>query len=117
MLHNGPLMQSRQSSIQEYVHEVILAEDGSSDNSLVVCTALAEANPKVKLFRHPDGKNRGAGATRNLGVLNAQCDLIAFLDADDIYLPKRFNQPVSVLRRVMRLEISLRRKVFGPGSF
>lgn len=99
MLHNGSLMQSRQSSIKEYVHEVILAEDGSIDNSLVVCTALAEANPKVKLFRHPDGKNRGAGATRNLGVLNAQCDLIAFLDADDICLPDRFNLPMSVLKQ------------------
>ena len=57
---------------QEYVHEVILAEDGSSDNSLAVCMALAENNPKVKLVRHPDGKNHGAGASRNLGVLNAQ---------------------------------------------
>jgi len=84
---------------QEHVHEVILTEDGSSDNSLAMCSAIADANPKVKLVRHPDGKNHGAGATRNLGVLNAQCDLIAFLDADDICLPNRFNLPMSVLRQ------------------
>ena len=84
---------------QEYVHEVILSEDGSGDNSLAVCAALAEANPKVKLVRHPDGKNHGAGASRNLGVLNAQCDFIAFLDADDICLPNRFHQPMSVLKQ------------------
>jgi glycosyltransferase involved in cell wall biosynthesis len=41
--------------------------------------------------------NHGAGASRNLGVLNAKCDLIAFLDADDICLPNRFHLPVSVL--------------------
>jgi glycosyltransferase involved in cell wall biosynthesis len=84
---------------QEYAHEVILSEDGSSDNSLAVCAALAEANPKVKLVRHPDGGNHGAGASRNLGVLNAQYDLIAFLDADDICLPNRFNTPISVLKQ------------------
>ena len=84
---------------QEYVHDVILCEDGSSDNSLAVCAVLAEANPKVTLVRHPDGKNHGAGASRNLGVLNAKCDLIAFLDADDVCLPNRFVPPVSVLRQ------------------
>jgi glycosyltransferase involved in cell wall biosynthesis len=84
---------------QEYVHEVILAEDGSGDNSLAVCAVLADTNPKVKLVRHPDGKNHGAGASRNLGVLSAQCDFIAFLDADDICLPNRFDQPMIFLKQ------------------
>lgn len=84
---------------QEYVHEVILSEDCTSDNSLAVCTALTINNPKVRLVRHPDGKNHGAGATRNLGVLNTQCDCIAFLDADDICLPNRFNVPMSLLEQ------------------
>lgn len=84
---------------QEYVHEVILSEDCSSDNSFAVCTALTKSNPKVRLVKHPDGKNHGAGATRNLGVLNAQCDFIAFLDADDICLPNRFNAPMSLLKQ------------------
>lgn len=84
---------------QEYVREVILCEDGSSDNSLAVSEVLAEANRKVKLVRHPDGKNHGAGASRNIGVVNAQCDFVAFLDADDVCLPNRFNQPMSLLKQ------------------
>jgi len=97
----APWLADTVSSIvnQDYVHEVILSEDGSSDNSLAVCSALAEANPKIKLVRHPDGRNHGAGASRNLGVFNAQCDFIAFLDADDICLPNRFNLPISVLKQ------------------
>jgi glycosyltransferase involved in cell wall biosynthesis len=97
----APWLADTVSSIvnQEYVHEVILSEDGSSDNSLAVCSTLAEANPKIKMVRHPDGRNHGAGASRNLGVLNTQCDFIAFLDADDICLPNRFNLPISVLKQ------------------
>lgn len=84
---------------QEYVSEVILVEDGSSDGSLALCATIVDTNPKVRLIRHPDGKNHGAGTTRNLGVLNAQCDFVAFLDADDICLPNRFNLPMSILKQ------------------
>lgn len=70
--------------------EVILIEDDSPDNSLQVCQELARRYDKVKLFRHPDGKNHGAGASRNVGIKKAQFDYIAFLDADDYFLPGRF---------------------------
>jgi len=70
--------------------EVILIEDGSPDDSLAVCQALAEKFDKVRLLRHPYGINMGAAASRNLGMKHAQYDYIAFLDADDYYLPGRF---------------------------
>lgn len=70
--------------------EVILVEDASPDNAIQVCQELEKEYSKVKLFQHPNGENRGAGASRNLGIQNAQCDFIAFLDADDFYLRDRF---------------------------
>jgi len=84
---------------QEYVSEVILVEDGSSDGSLALCATIVDTNPKARLIKHPDGKNHGVAATRNLGVMNAQCDFIAFLDADDLCLPNRFNPPMSIFRQ------------------
>ena len=51
---------------------------------------MAAEYEKVKLFTHRNNTNRGAGASRNLGIENAQSDFIAFLDADDYYLPNRF---------------------------
>lgn len=73
------------------VYEVILVEDQSPDNALQVCAALAEKYDRVKLFQHPDKGNHGAGASRNLGLQKATGDFIAFLDADDYYLPNRFD--------------------------
>lgn len=75
---------------QEEVAEVILVEDGSHDGSLEVCKKISDKYEKVFLYQHPDGENRGAGETRNLGIKKSNSEFIAFLDADDFYLPGRF---------------------------
>ena len=72
--------------------EVLLIEDGSPDDALEVCKELAGKYEKVKLLRHPNGENRGPGASRNLGMMNANYEYIAFLDADDFYIPYRFSK-------------------------
>ncbi|WP_346983868.1 glycosyltransferase family 2 protein [Chryseobacterium sp. POE27] len=73
------------------VSEVILIEDKSPDNALQVCEKLSIENERVKLFQHSDKENHGAGPSRNLGIEKATGDYIAFLDADDYYLPNRFD--------------------------
>ncbi|WP_333596642.1 glycosyltransferase family 2 protein [Chryseobacterium flavum] len=75
----------------EEVKEIILIEDKSSDSSLEICKKLEEKYPKVKLFQHPDKENHGAAASRNLGIEKSCGSLITFLDADDYYLPNRFD--------------------------
>lgn len=75
---------------QSEVGEVILVEDGSTDESLIVCKKLAHTFDKVILLQHPEGKNHGVCHSRNLGIKNAKFDFIAFLDSDDWYLPNRF---------------------------
>lgn len=70
--------------------EVILIEDGSPDDSLSQCEMLAQEYPIVHLHRHPNGENRGAGVSRNLAIEKCAYDYVAFLDADDFYLPGRF---------------------------
>jgi len=75
---------------QPEVREVLLVEDGSPDNALEVCQQLAAEDQRVILLRHPNGENRGPGASRNLGMRNARSPILAFLDADDYYLPGRF---------------------------
>lgn len=84
--------QAVESALQfNEVSEVILIEDRSPDNALEVCRQLEIRHERVKLFQHPDQGNHGAGPTRNLGLEKATGDFIAFLDADDYYLPNRFD--------------------------
>ena len=78
--------------------EVLLIEDASPDGGIDVCTSLARTYPKVKLFQHPDRKNHGAAASRNLGISKSSYPYIAFLDADDYYLPDRFKKTCEILK-------------------
>jgi glycosyltransferase involved in cell wall biosynthesis len=82
---------------QKETAEIILVEDSSPDNALRVCKQLSKNNPRVRLLRHSDGKNHGAGESRNLGIKNAQYDYVAFLDADDYYLENCFSKPAELL--------------------
>ena len=79
--------------------EVVLAEDGSTDNSLAICKRLSKENPKVKLYQHPNAENRGTPATRNLGIQKATGDYIALLDNDDFFLPGRFAKAKELFRQ------------------
>ena len=82
---------------QPETDEVVLVEDGSPDASLAACERLEADHERVRLLRHPKGANRGAAASRNLGIQSAHSPLIAFLDADDYYLPKRFERASALL--------------------
>lgn len=90
---------------QPEVLEIILIEDGSKDNSLYLCKVLERAHyPKVRLIQHPNGVNCGAGASRNLGIRSSKGKYIAFLDADDFYLPGRFINDIEILQSATFLD-------------
>lgn len=93
------LKKAVESALQfEEVAEVILAEDASTDASLVLCKQLAQENERVILFQHQDKGNHGAAETRNLGIENASSEYIAFLDADDYYLLNRFQAEKEIFK-------------------
>jgi glycosyltransferase involved in cell wall biosynthesis len=72
------------------VGEILVINDGSKDNTYNIIKNLQKNYPKVKVLQHLSGLNLGRSASRNLGIKNAQFQYIAFLDADDYYLPNRF---------------------------
>lgn len=76
--------------LQVEVAEVIVIDDGYKDGSIDICKKIANIDNRVKILHHSKHANKGAAESRNLGILNSTCDYIAFLDADDYYLPNRF---------------------------
>jgi glycosyltransferase involved in cell wall biosynthesis len=75
---------------QPQTAEVLLVDDGSQDGSLSLCRDLERRQRRVRVLRHVDGGNRGASASRNLGITASAASFIAFLDADDFMLEGRF---------------------------
>ena len=64
-------------------YELIVVDDGSDDNTPAI---LAAYGKKIKVLRQ---SNRGVSAARNYGITAATGRLIAFLDSDDIWLPRK----------------------------
>jgi glycosyltransferase involved in cell wall biosynthesis len=65
--------------------EIVVVDDGSTDDSLAVIARLAEADPRIRLIRH--AQNRGAVAAINTGLGGATADVIHFAAADDRFAP------------------------------
>jgi len=78
--------------------ELLLVDDGSTDASTQIALRYAERYPeKVRYLEHPGHRNRGMSASRNLGVERAEGEYVAFLDADDVWLPRKLEQQVAIL--------------------
>ncbi len=78
--------------------ELLLVDDGSRDRSTAIARGHAARHPdRVHYLEHPGHENRGMSAARNLGVRAARGRYVAFLDADDTWLPTKLAEQVAVL--------------------
>jgi glycosyltransferase involved in cell wall biosynthesis/SAM-dependent methyltransferase len=79
--------------------ELLLVDDGSTDRSSAIARRYAREHPeRVRYLEHEGHRNRGMSASRNLGIQNARGDLIAFLDADDVWLPHKLERQVGLMQ-------------------
>ena len=73
------------------IGQVIVVNDGSLDDTAALVTQFAKAHPVMNL-RLISQTNAGLSAARNTGIANARAQWIAFLDADDIWLPFKLSK-------------------------
>jgi glycosyltransferase involved in cell wall biosynthesis len=78
------------------VHEVIVVDDASHDDTVAVVRSYAHQSP-LSIVMHELPTNIGPGATRNTGWEHATGDFIAFLDADDSWHPHKIASQVAVM--------------------
>lgn len=77
--------------------ELLLVDDGSTDDSSRMARDLAAAHPgQIHYLEHDDHANRGTSASRNLGVRYAVGEWIAFLDADDVWFPHKLREQLAL---------------------
>lgn len=75
--------------------ELIIVDDGSTDESVTVVESYKDA--RLRLLRQ---QNAGPGAARNRGIAESAGEFIAFLDADDEWLPEYLARAISMLEEM-----------------
>jgi glycosyltransferase involved in cell wall biosynthesis len=74
--------------------EILIVDDGSTDNTAGVADALAAQHPEISVIHH---SNRGPGGSREAGRLRAGGAYIQYLDSDDLLLPRKLELQVAAL--------------------
>lgn len=77
--------------------EIIVVDDGSTDDTTEVMSGLQRDDRRIRFLRHR--LNRGAQAARNTGIQSATGRWLAFLDSDDEWLPHRLEAGIAALLR------------------
>lgn len=65
-------------------YEIIIIDDGSTDDSLKLCKKFEKRNDKIKVISINNG---GVSNARNIGIKNASGDYVCFIDSDDYVMP------------------------------
>lgn len=82
---------------QTYRHwEMLLVDDCSSDNSAEIIKEIAEKDTRIRYI--PLDTNSGAAVARNVALENARGQYIAYLDADDIWLPEKLKNQIAFIK-------------------
>lgn len=75
--------------------ELLLVDDGSTDNTPQIVADFAEKDRRIRVLRQ---ENAGSAAARNLGIRNAEGRYLALLDADDLWHPQFLEKQIACLR-------------------
>ena len=75
--------------------EVLLVDDGSTDDTPAICDRLAQQDARVRVFHKENG---GVSSARNLALDNCRGDYISFIDGDDWVEPTLYEDAVNAMQ-------------------
>lgn len=76
--------------------ELLLIDDCSNDNTLHIVSSYLKIHQNIKILKNES--NLGAALSRNKGIQHAKGDYIAFLDADDVWLPHKIEMQLQFMQ-------------------
>ncbi|MFM6456289.1 MAG: glycosyltransferase family 2 protein, partial [Planktothrix sp.] len=76
-------------------YEIIIVDDGSTDNTHQIIQHYIEKCQDLDLIRYIFQSNQGVAAARNQGIQIAKGEFIALLDQDDVFLPEKLAHQVA----------------------
>jgi glycosyltransferase involved in cell wall biosynthesis len=83
-------------------YQVVIADDGSTDSTSVIAQQFASADSRFHLLPQA---HAGVSAARNRALQIARGDWIAFLDADDVWLPEKLERQTELSRTDLRANL------------
>ena len=95
----GPFLDETLSSVQQQTFcqfEAIIVDDGSTDRTAEIAQKFMGQDSRFVLLRQPRG---GASAARNQAVNQARGEWVAFLDADDVWLPTKLAAQIELSKQ------------------
>lgn len=97
--------------------EVVVVDDGSKDNSVMLIKEYVKKFPNIFLYRHKNGENRGLAETIKLGIEKATGKYVAFCESDDYWLQNNLEEKVKIINKYHSPKIIYNNvKLFGPGQ-
>lgn len=81
-------------SLKDFEYLLVI-DNNSHDSSEVIARKLAANDPRLKIINDP--KAKGAAANRNIGVQQAKGEYMAFIDADDLWLPNKLERQLQFM--------------------
>jgi glycosyltransferase involved in cell wall biosynthesis len=93
--------------------ELILVDDGSEKEHTDLAKAYAmNSLNRIKYIEHDGHRNKGVTASRNAGIAIASGSLIAFLDADDCWLPNKLAKQLAIFRQYPQVQMVCEASLF-----
>ena len=89
--------------------EVVVVDDGSTDDGPEIVRGYTD--PRIRMIRQ---ENSGPGSARNRGIAESSGGLVAFLDADDEWMPRFLERSVEWLEEYPDCDVSLAGYLMGP---